>query len=206
MRYNRGFTLLEVLVALAVFALIASITSSAMYHAFNTRTRVTSQADRLLTLQLAIAIMNRDTEQLVDRGVMSHEMHRLASFIGQTHYLEFTRNGEANPGGIARSSTLKRVAYLCQNSQLIRRSWEALDTPQRQQYHDNVLLNHIKDCQFAYLAQSQMQPDWRQENNNEPDQNTKAQTQPSAIQLNLTLDDWGKMSLLFIIIGADDEL
>ena len=49
----KGFTLIEILIALTVFAILATITSSTLYYAFNTRTRVNEQSERLSTLQLA---------------------------------------------------------------------------------------------------------------------------------------------------------
>ncbi len=187
----RGFTLLEILIALSVFAILATITSSAMYHAFNTRTRVAVHADRLNTLQLAIALIQHDTQQMVARSVLGKELHVFPPFTGQPAYVEFTHTGD----GI-----LKRVAYLCRNGQLIRRSWEVLDTPVHRQYQDKLLLDNLKQCGFAYLAHNQqILPDW-QEYAVKQDQHQE--TLPSAIQFTLTLIDWGSMHLLFVIPEA----
>ncbi len=192
-----GYTLLEVLVALAVFAILATITSSAMYHAFNTRARVNLQADRLNALQLAITLIGRDTEQEVVRAVRGNEMHLFPAFIGQTQYLEFTRGGLVNPKGAALRSTLKRVAFVCQGSTLVRRSWESLDTPKRNQYQDKILIDNLDKCSFAYLAHNkQMLAEWVE---NALQQNQKKASLPMAVQFNLTLHDWGNMSLLFIL-------
>ncbi|NYQ85965.1 GspJ family T2SS minor pseudopilin variant LspJ, partial [Escherichia coli] len=66
---NKGFTLIEILIALTVFAILATITSSTLYYAFNTRTRVNAQAERLNALQLAISIIQQDTSQTVERAI-----------------------------------------------------------------------------------------------------------------------------------------
>jgi len=200
MKVHRGFTLLEILIALSVFAILATITSSAMYHAFNTRDKVSTQADRLNNLQLAMAIIRRDTQQIVERSVRGNEMHLFAPFIGHPNYIEFTRGGEVNPLGNARSSTLKRVAYLCRNGQLIRRSWDVLDTPTRNQSQDKRLLDNMSQCSFAYLAHNhQVMPEWREY---ALKQDQRQETLPTAIQFTLNLKDWGKMSALFIIPEA----
>src|SRR5688500_612047 len=122
-----GFTLMEILIALAVFAILATITSSSLFYAFNTKARVAEQINRLTTLQLAIIQMERDSQQIVLRTVHGNEMQTFPVFIGEPQYLEFTRGGIANPNHEKRS-TLKRVAFLCQNNKLLRRTWPILDT------------------------------------------------------------------------------
>ncbi len=53
-----------------------------------------------------------------------------------------------------RRSTLKRVAYVCAEKKLIRRSWENLDTPNRKHYQDKILLDNLEQCSFDYLSNS----------------------------------------------------
>lgn len=197
MNKNEGFTLLEVLIALAVFAILSTITASAMYHAFSTRTRVSEQAERLVTLQLAITLIERDTQQMINRAIRSNEMALLPAFIGQKNYLEMTRGGVINPNSSEKRSTLKRMALLCQNNQLIRRSWAVLDSNQRKSYVDKVLLTDLSECRFAYLNDSlQVLPEWLASS---LPQNNQSPSLPKAIQLSLKMEHWGKASFLFII-------
>lgn len=196
----QGFTLLEILIALVVFAILASLTSSAMYNAFHTQKHVAQQAERLNTLQLAITLIERDTEQAVERAVRGNEMHIFPPFVGQAQYLEFTRTGIANPQATEKRSTLQRIAYLCKDHQLIRRSWETLDTVDRNRYEDRPILDDLEDCQFAYLNDNlQVLPEWFA---NALQQNQRKEPFPKAIQLSLTLKNWGKMSFLLIIPEA----
>ena len=131
MRKHLGFTLIEVLVALTLFAILAAITSSSMYYAFNARSRVSAQADRLNYLQLAITLIKQDTEEIAVRSIRSNEFHLFPAFVGLPNYIELTRGGLPNPNAAEKRSTLKRIALLCQENQLIRRSWAALDAPNR---------------------------------------------------------------------------
>ena len=181
MKRLHGFTLIEILIALAVFAILSTITSSAIYHAFNTRARVTLQADRLSALQLAITVLNRDTQQIISRSVRGDGLQVVPALIGEPHYLEFTRQ---NP--------LTRVAFSCRKSQLVRRRWDTLDSPVRNRYQEKILLDGLSHCQFAYLAQGlQVLPDW-----------TGGPLNPLAIQLSADVEGWGKMSLLFKLDGG----
>jgi general secretion pathway protein J len=191
---TRGFTLIEVLIALSVFAILASITSTAMYQAFNTREHITNQSDRLNTLQMAILLLKRDTQQIVERAVLGNEMHTFPPFIGQPHYIELTRGGVASPMGIDQGKTLQRVAFLCKNTQLYRRSWQTLDGSDRNHYQDRLLLDHLTQCQFSFVAHNkQVLPDWRAF---ALQQNQQQEILPFAIQLTLKLSDWGEMSML----------
>lgn len=200
MKINRGFTLLELLVALAVFAILATITSTAMYQAFSTRARVTLQADRLSEVQLAMAIIRRDTQQMVMRSVLGNDVHLFPPFIGRANYIEFTRGGNNSSIEDEVYSRLIRVAYLCKADRLIRRSWSVLDGPNRAQRQDNVLLAGIDKCKFAFLTHTQQVLTEWQQYALQSDQ--RQETLPPALQFNLQLNDWGTMSLLFIVPGA----
>lgn len=197
MSKERGFTLIEILVALAVFAILATLTSSAMYYAFNTKERVSEQAERLNTLQLALTLVQRDIEQIIPREVRGNEMQVFSTFIGETQYVEFTRSGFPNPKNEEKRSTLKRIALLCKDNKLIRRSWAELDTINRKRYRDKILIEGVLHCKFGYLNSSlQVLSEWRA---NAIQQNQHAEPLPKAIQFNFTLQDWDKISLLFII-------
>jgi len=196
----KGYTLLEVLVALTVFAILSTITASAMYHAFNTRARVNVQAEQLNNIQIAMTLMMHDTSQIIDRPVLGDETHQFPPFIGEPTYMEFTRGGAVTPTNDEHQSTLKRIAYICKDKKLIRRSWDTLDTPSRKNQRNKVLLTNIEACSFAYLSNSrQILPEWH------PfavQQTQKGESLPIATEFKLTLSDWGAMSGLFIIPGA----
>jgi general secretion pathway protein J len=200
MKKLHGFTLIEILIALTVFAILATITSSTLYYAFTARTRVNEQAERLNALQLAISIIQQDISQTVDRPIRGNEMRLFPGFIGQTQYLEFTRDGVINPESIEKRSTLKRIALVCQEGKLLRRTWTSLDPLDRNIAEDKELINNLSDCNFNYLNQNlQVLTEWREQ---ALSQNQRKEPLPKAIQLNLKLNDWGKLNLLFIIPEA----
>lgn len=192
---QHGYTLIEIMVALAVFAILAAITGSSMYYAFNTRARVNEQANQLNELQLALTLIERDTEQGVERIILGDEMRTFPPFIGQPKYVEFTRGGIINPIGMEQRSTLQRIAYLCKGKKLVRRRWDVLDTLDRTRYKDKILLDNLKECKLAYMTAShQVLAEWQAF---AIQQNQKRESLPMAIQLTLTLQNWGNMSLLF---------
>ncbi|WP_298624194.1 GspJ family T2SS minor pseudopilin variant LspJ [uncultured Legionella sp.] len=200
MKKYQGFTLIEILIALTVFAILATITSSTLYYAFTARTRVNEQATRLNELQLAMSIIQQDIPQIIERPVKGNEMRLFPAFVGQSQYMEFTRDGVINPDSIEKRSTLKRVALVCQDNKLLRRTWASLDPLNRNAYTDKELINNLDGCNFNYLNQNlQVLTEWREQ---AVSQNQRKESLPKAIQLNLKLNDWGKLNLLFIIPGA----
>ncbi|WP_058522795.1 GspJ family T2SS minor pseudopilin variant LspJ [Legionella birminghamensis] len=197
MSNKQGFTLIEILIALVVFAVLATLTSSAMYYAFNTRSRVTEQAERLSELQMAIIMIERDTEQVITRPVRGNEMRLFPAFTGQPLYIELTRGGLTNPFSVEKKSSMSRVAWLCKDGKLVRRNWDVLDTTNRNNYHDKTMLVNVKTCKFGYLDQNlQILSEWREANVTSPG-NTPVL--PKAVQLKITLSDWGNASFLFIL-------
>lgn len=200
MKKMKGFTLLEILIALTIFAVLATITSSSLYYAFTTRNKVNAQANRLNNLQLAISIIQQDTSQIVDRAIRGNEMRLFPVIVGQPEYMEFTRDGLSNPKSINKRSTLKRIALVCSEEKLIHRTWESLDTIDRNKYQDRVLIDNLDECHFSYLNHNlQSLPEWREQALN---LDQRAETFPTALQINLSLKDWGKMNLLFIVPEA----
>ncbi len=196
----QGYTLIEVMIALAVFAILSTISASMLMQAFNTKTHLDQEHQRIAKLQLAIALLKQDIEQAMDRSIRGNEMRLFPPFIGESYYTEFTRGGFVNPNATTRNSTLKRVGYLCQNNTLTRRSWLMLDSPSRKEYQDKILLTELTECSFSYLSRSrELLKDWR------PyalQQNQKNQSLPAAIQVNLGIQHLGAMKMMFIIPEA----
>ena len=66
---TRGFTLLELLVALAVFAIMATAAYSGLRSVLFTRAAVEEQSRRLAAVQMAVYRLEQDVEQTLARGI-----------------------------------------------------------------------------------------------------------------------------------------
>jgi general secretion pathway protein J len=199
MRINNqgGYTLIEVIVALALFAIVSTLSATIIRQAFDTRAHLVASTDRLNTVELVAALLQRDTAHMINRAIRSTDKQLFPPFVGEANYVEFTRGGVVNPNAMDQRSTLKRVAWLCENQQLIRRTWRALDGPSHHDFLDNVLLEKVSDCAFNYRNHNLEQlAEWR------PyalGKNQLKESLPSAIELTISIEQLGEAHLLFVI-------
>lgn len=196
---NKGFTLIEILIAITVFAIIAGFTSSILSQILQIKDSSKDQIDKINNLQLVISLLSKDIKQIHERPVRGNQMHLFPSFIGQSDYLEFTRGGNVNPQALENRSTLIRVAYLCKNNNLIRRVWSVLDAPDRDIYKDTIMLNYLKKCEFSYVGMHQnIMPNWYQYTIRKDNKNITSPL-PEAVQFKFNQEKIGGIKLYFKI-------
>ena len=139
----RGFTLIEMLVALAVFAMIGLMSNQLLMQIIDIGELADDRGARLVETQRAMEIIRRDIQQLAHRGVRDELGDPQPGFeINELGLLQFTRRGWANPLEQNRSE-LQRVAYAMVEGTLVRLYWPVLDrardsVPIRQQLLDDV--------------------------------------------------------------------
>ncbi|HSC47386.1 MAG TPA: type II secretion system minor pseudopilin GspJ, partial [Gammaproteobacteria bacterium] len=128
-RSTRGFTLLELLVAIAIFAVLAVMAYGGLNSVIRQREQNDTAMLRLKQLQQAMAIMTRDFAQMAPRPVRDQlgGVHcALSAGPNNVPPIEFTRGGWTNPLGVIRS-TQQRVAYALEDGTLVRYTWPELD-------------------------------------------------------------------------------
>lgn len=148
---SRGFTLLELVVALGVFAVIGLISAQLLAHSIAVTDRVLERSSHLIEIQRAVATIQRDLEQHAGRSIRN----RLGDFeqsieLRTDTELEITRSGWSNPLGQYRSN-LQRVSFLVVGDQLIRRFWYVLDRPTEPVSRDQVLLRGVTSLTFNVI-------------------------------------------------------
>jgi general secretion pathway protein J len=192
---NKGFTLLEILIALFVFSIISLIMVSALHTALNTQTVTEKNAERFSQLEITFNLVSRDMEQIIDRPIVNAKGSTEAALIGTSTDISFTHAGLANPFGELTRSTLQRTHYFLSKSTLIRESWPELDRTTKTISSQRELVNDIVDLRFQYLDQEgKFQHVW-------PPQGQTQVSMPKAIRIELTFKNHDKMSQLYLIPG-----
>ncbi len=120
-----GFTLLEILVATAIFSFIAVISYSSLSDALLVRERTEKFNEELSDLALAIQIMDKDLRQVVNRPIRDpsgSDISRPAISIGSNeNAIEFTHSGWPNSLNQTRNE-LQRSAYFIEDDKLVKQA------------------------------------------------------------------------------------
>ena len=106
----RGFTLLEVLVAVALFAVAAALAFGGLDALTRARSRLDAGNERLGRLQFAVGLLERDLRSAAARGVRDGYGAPLPALLGTRERVELTRHGHANALARPRAE-LERVGY-----------------------------------------------------------------------------------------------
>jgi general secretion pathway protein J len=190
-----GFTLIEVMIALLIFALLATAGVLVLSQSIDNRFVVKKATDRTAQLQRLRATLRADLGQAAPRRVrVANGQPAFAPIIATEApgdpLLVLVRAGWSNPDGRRRAS-LQRVEYQLVENRLERRVYPYLDgarpgPPQ-------VLYQGVSAATLAFISAGAETPRFMPS----PDRPL-----PEAVRLDLTLEGYGPVRQLFVVGGG----
>ncbi len=171
---DAGFTLVEVLISLFIFALISAGTMGAMLQTFAAKDRLNIASAELADIAAFRAILRADMNAMTLRpmrdGVGGTENYLVTTRNPEepSAILTFSRLGRANPTGSARGQ-VERVRYLFRDGQFIRETLPHENPAQREGWTGRVLLENIDSIDVVHRS---------------------VRAFGSSAPVNLTLQDW----------------
>lgn len=211
---QNGFTLLEVLVAIAVFAVVAAGVYRVLTAMVETQDRVVRHSDALRDLQRAMWVMSSDFNQIVMRDIREANGDRSPALIADKddYLIQFTRQGLRNPLLLRRSS-LQRVAYSIgpepadpddreaeknrdkRARHLLRHVWGTVDRLDTTEEIVQVLVRDVDEVKFSFLD---LDGDWK-EDWPEKKMNDKAHIRlvPAAVRMEIRTEKNGNFERVF---------
>jgi general secretion pathway protein J len=204
---GRGFTLLELLVALFIAAVMFAMGYGAITQALTSRDSLKEQQARLLELQTAVRVLEQDFMQLAPRPVRQAigdepaQPALLGAVPGAQPIVALTRGGWANPAGLQRPG-LQRVAYFLEKGTLRREYWNVLDPTLASTTTKRDLMTHVKAVTLRYLDQAhQWQEQWPPGTAVIQRQEWTLRQRPLAVEITLDTEGWGKVVRIIEIAG-----
>lgn len=147
-----GFTLLEVLIAIGITALIGLGTWQLLGGTIRAQEITQKNSQRFEKLQKFMLILSRDIQQVSHRAIRDEygDLQPAISNRNALYVLEMTRSGWRNPMGSVRSD-LQRVSYELVDGELLRHYWTVLDRPQDSESVIQPLMTDIDTISLRFM-------------------------------------------------------
>ena len=208
MRRN-GFTLIEVVIAIFIAAIMFAIGYRTLSQALNDREALNTSQARVNEIQRGMRIVAQDFAQIVARGARdtqgNGELQPAISANNRDNVLlTFSRTGWSNPAGLQRPAE-ERVRYLFVDGSLVREHWVSMDPALNNEPRQRVVLTRVKSIEVRFLdpVTRNWRTDWPPVAPNGPIGPLQVDEvlllRPLAIEVSLVLEDWGRVRRLFEI-------
>ncbi len=202
-RKQQGFTLLELLIASIIFAIMAVMAYGGLNNVLRNSEASEKALKRLQQIQQSISVLNRDFSQIVQRSIRDeygNQQPYLAAGTNIDNLIEFSRGGRVNPAGLSQRSSLLRITYRFEEEKLIRLQWPQMDRTQEMQAKETVLIDNVENVTVRFLDDN---AEWQEQWPSAIAQASASSTTgtntpgPVAIEIVLQLNDWGNIRRLY---------
>jgi len=161
-----GFSLVEVLVSVFIFAVIGTVSVALMAASLDAQEVNRAVLDRTARLDRARTLLRDDVGQIVLRPARDAQGYREPQvFAGsdgglvradgddaERVLLELTRRGRANPGLLRPRSSLVRVDYIVRGDRLLRRAYDYPDPDLETRVVETVLAEGVEEVRIEFLV------------------------------------------------------
>lgn len=192
---TKGFTLIEVLVSIAIFATLSVAAYQVVNQVQRSNEVSTERSARLNALQRSLVILDNDFRQMAQRQFRTNGEEASSKLILMQEYLldsdtigvMFTRLGWHNPQQQFPRGEVTKVGYRIKEETLERVWWRYPDTPTGQEGVVTPLLEGIEAFNLEFYNGSSWLKEWQTD-----------RALPKAVKLKLTLKDYGEVERIYL--------
>lgn len=202
MRHHKasGFTLIEVLVAIAVFASLSMAAYQVVNQVQLSNAQSIEKTERLQTMQRALIWMDNDFRQMALRQMRTNGESPSETLLSYGDYvlesddkgIIFNRLGWQNPQSVFPRGEVTKVGYRIREEKLERVWWRYSDTPAGQLPLSRPILDDVEAFSVTFYENGEWKEEW-----------TKPRALPAAIAITLTLKDYGEIERVYLTPGGE---
>lgn len=189
-RKQKGFTLIEVIIALSIFAVLSVMGYKGLNSLIQTKERVDVEDNKWQQLILFFDRFELDVKQSVNRPIRGRDGSLEPAWLGRPSYtgdydaqLVFSRFGDPDQAGFLMDT--RRIAYRLNNEAIELLIWPSLDAAPNAKPEVFKVLPHVAQITLNYLTQDgRLVNAW-------PENLAVSETRsfkPSALQISIKLD------------------
>jgi general secretion pathway protein J len=192
---SEGFTLIEVMVAILIFAIMSGIAYRGLNSVLDARAHIVEDNRKWREVSLAFTMVERDVAAAADRKARSRDDLELLPFVGDIGEFEFSRMGDGN-------TPARRVDYRLNAGALEMLVYPSIDAAPRDNASAFTLLRGVQSMSARFLdAKGQWQGRWPDPvtSSNPAAAAAKKEPLPRAVALTLTLESGEDMTRVFAL-------
>ena len=192
---HKGFTLIEVLVSVAIFAVLSALAYGSLTQTVIAKDILSTRMERFQAVRRTVQIVSRDFLQLAPRPIRDElgdgYEPALSTDFGSGFAVQLTRGGWSNPLALPRG-TQQRAAYRLEDGELLRYHWTVLDHTLSNEVVEVLLLDGVENVTFLFM---QANGEWTEQWPPLGGQGGSGlRNRPRAVQVILDLEDLGEIT------------
>lgn len=206
---QRGFTLIEILVAMAIFTLIGLASTGLLTTVIDSNSLSQERFEKLQLLQRAMVTIERDIQQAVSRPVRANgEKQEVVMAGGEVDGSDddgigFVRGGWHNPQLMLPRSTLQYVAYRLRDNKLERLYSNYVDNVIGYEPKVRVLLENIESFKVEFLSGNNASSTIKDDDDIKWSEKYQDTALPRAVAIEFVSKDFGMLRREFTLVSGD---
>jgi len=193
-RVSNGFTLLELLIAISIFSVMATLAYGGLKLVLDGSQQIEKSADDLASIQRLFLFIKQDLEQLAPRGITDEYGSKESGFIGGWDKLLQLTTGGAN-AELVGGASLRRIEYHLNDGHLERLVWSVLDRVQESASSRLRLIKNVQSVDVRFMGREELE--WQFSWPSELPTNTELL--PRAVEITLVTEKYGVVTRLFVV-------
>jgi general secretion pathway protein J len=195
---EHGFTLVEVMIALMIFGMIAAAGVAILSFSVRAQGATNAKLDQVSGIARLNAALAADLAQAQDRPARDERGVLRPAFTGEPQAITLVRGGWSNFDGAPRAS-VQKAQWRLEGGAIVRQGWPMLDGAPP--LDPAAIVDHVRSLAFRYRVAGAWIDRW---------QGADGVALPQAVELTLVRDDGVRFRQLFYVgegyrPDADDE-